>query len=111
MIFGAKEALMSEIVSSTDFQSKVIESDKPVLVDFFAVWCGPCKRIGPVLDEVAKEQAEKVKVVKVDIDQSPEIASRYGVMSVPTLILFKDGQVKNQMIGAQPKAQILALLS
>ncbi len=102
---------MSETVSSADFQSKVIDADMPVLVDFFAVWCGPCKRIAPVLEEVAQEVAGRVKVCKVDIDQSPEIASRYGVMSVPTLILFEKGQVKNQMIGAQPKAQILAMIS
>lgn len=102
---------MSEAVTSADFQSKVLESDVPVLVDFFATWCGPCRMLAPVLEEVATEVAGKVKVVKLDIDQSPDIAQRYGVMSVPTLIVFENGQVKRQTVGAQPKQNVLALLA
>lgn len=102
---------MSEVVASADFQSKVLESETPVLVDFFATWCGPCRMLAPVLEEVATEMEGKVKVYKLDIDRSPDIAQRYGVMSVPTLILFEGGQVKRQMVGAQPKQNVLALLS
>ena len=102
---------MSEVVSSADFQSKVLDAQGPVLVDFFATWCGPCKMLAPTLDEVSKEMAGKAAVYKLDIDQSPEIAQRYGVMSVPTLIAFEGGQVKRQAVGVQPKQNILAMLS
>ena len=102
---------MSEIISSADFQAKVLEADKPVLVDFFATWCGPCRMVGPVIDEVAAEMADSVLVYKVDIDQSPDVAARYGVTSVPTLAVFEGGSVKKQTVGAQPKQNIIALLS
>ena len=101
---------MSEIVSSADFQSKVLEAQGPVLVDFFATWCGPCRMVAPVLEEVAEEMAGKVTIVKVDIDQSPDVARRYGIMSVPTLTLFENGEVVRQVIGAQPKQDILQLI-
>ena len=101
---------MSEIVSSADFQSKVLEAQGPVLVDFFATWCGPCRMVAPVLEEVAEEMAGKVTIVKVDIDQSPDVARRYGIMSVPTLTLFENGEVVRQAIGAQPKQDILQLI-
>ncbi|MCI8340400.1 MAG: thioredoxin [Eggerthellaceae bacterium] len=101
---------MSEVISSADFQSKVLDADKPVLVDFFATWCGPCRMLAPVLEEVAAEVAGRAYVYKVDIDQSPDLAGRYGVSSVPTLIAFENGQVKKQTLGAQPKQNLLAML-
>ncbi|CAK7054265.1 MAG: Thioredoxin [Paraeggerthella hongkongensis] len=101
---------MSEVISSADFQSKVLDAQGPVLVDFFATWCGPCKMLAPTLDEVSSEVAGKAAVYKVDIDQSPDVAQRYGVMSVPTLVVFENGQVKQQAVGVQPKQNILAML-
>lgn len=101
---------MSEVVSSADFQSKVLEAQGPVLVDFFATWCGPCRMVAPVLEEIAAEKAGELTVYKVDIDQSPEVAARYGVMSVPTLMVFNGGQAVSRMVGAQPKQNILAML-
>lgn len=100
---------MSEQVTSSDFQSKVLESEKPVLVDFFATWCGPCKRLAPTIDEVSKEVEGKAKVYKLDIDQAQDIAAKYRVSSVPTLILFKDGQPAKKTVGAQPKAAIMSM--
>lgn len=102
---------MSEVVSSSDFQSKVLDAKGPVLVDFFATWCGPCRMLAPTIDEVATEVAGKASVYKLDIDQSPDIAQRYGVMSVPTLIVFENGQVKQQAVGAQPKQNLLSMLA
>lgn len=100
---------MSEQVSSAEFQEKVLNASQPVLVDFFATWCGPCRMMGPVIDEVANEMAGKAKVYQLDIDKNPDIAQQFSVMSVPTFIVFENGQVKHQTIGAQPKANILAL--
>lgn len=101
---------MSKIISSAEFQSEVEQSDVPVLVDFFATWCGPCKMLAPVLEEVAVEAAGRAKIVKVDIDASPDLAQRFGVMSVPTLMVFRGGQVANQAVGVQPKPALRALL-
>lgn len=101
---------MAKAISSSEFQSEVLESDVPVLVDFFATWCGPCKMVAPILDEVAEEVAGKAKVYKVDVDQSPDLAQRYSIMSVPTMIVFENGQIKKTSMGAQPKQGLLALL-
>lgn len=101
---------MAKVISSEEFSSEVLRATEPVLVDFFATWCGPCKMLAPVLEEVAQEMQGKANVVKVDVDASPDIAANYGVMSVPTVILFKDGKVVRQLVGAQPKANLLALL-
>lgn len=100
---------MSEIISSNDFQAKVLDADKPVLVDFFATWCGPCKRLAPTIDEIAAEMDGKAYVYKVDIDQSQDIAAKYRVSSVPTIILFKDGEPAKKTIGAQPKAALMSI--
>ena len=101
---------MSEVGSSSDFPSQVLDAQGPVLVDFFATWCGPCKMLAPTLDEVAAETAGKAAVYKLDIDQSPDIAQKYGVMSVPTLMVFENGQVKTQAVGVQPKQHILSMI-
>lgn len=101
---------MAQVISSQEFEEKVLKAQGPVLVDFFATWCGPCKMLAPVIDEVAGEVAGKVAVYKVDIDQSLDIAQRYGIMSVPTLMVFEGGKVKKSALGAQPKASVLALL-
>lgn len=102
---------MAEVIKSADeFEAKVLKAQGPVLVDFFATWCGPCRMVAPVIDEIAAEKAGEVSVYKVDIDQSPDLAFKYQVSSVPTLIVFEDGQVKNERLGAQPKQNILAML-
>ena len=101
---------MAQVITSQEFDSKVLQANAPVLVDFFATWCGPCKMLAPVLDEVANEVAGKAAVYKVDIDQSLDLAQRYGIMSVPTLMVFEGGQVKRTAMGAQPKANVLAML-
>ena len=101
---------MSQIISSSQFASEVEAADVPVLVDFFATWCGPCKMLAPTLDQVAAEVAGRAKVVKVDIDASPDLAQRFGVMSVPTLAVFKGGKLVNQAVGVQPKQNILSMI-
>lgn len=101
---------MAEQINVTNFDEKVLQADKPVLVDFFATWCGPCKMMAPVIDEVATELAGQVDVYKLDVDENPEIAQRYSVMSIPTLVVFENGEVKNQTMGAQPKQALLELL-
>ena len=100
------------IVNSTDsnFEQDVAQSDVPVLVDFCAAWCGPCKAIAPVLEELADDYAGKVKVVKVDVDENPETASRFGIRSIPTLMVFKGGEKVDMVMGLQPKADLAALL-
>ena len=94
---------MSQVVTDADFDSSVLKSEIPVLVDFFAEWCGPCKMLSPIVDELASEYEGKVLVVKLDVDASQAIAEKYSVMSIPTLIMFKDGEEVNRMQGAQPK--------
>ncbi len=100
---------MSAPVNVTDstFSDTVIHSDKPVLVDFWATWCGPCKMVAPVLEEIAAEHADKLTVAKLDIDQNPATARDYRVMSIPTLLLFRNGEAVKQIVGAKPKAALL----
>ena len=97
-------------IHNHNFHEEVINSEKPVLVDFWASWCGPCRMVGPILDEIAAEHPE-YKVVKINIDEEPELASRYRVISIPTLLVMKDGQVVQQSVGARPKNQILAMMN
>ena len=96
-------------VNKDNFQEVVLNSDKPVLVDFWASWCGPCRMVAPVLEEIANERSD-VKICKINVDEEPELAGRYNVMSIPTLLVVKEGQVVNQAVGARPKIQILSLL-
>ena len=98
------------VLSSSNFASEVLEATQPVLVDFFATWCGPCKILSPVVEEIAAERAGTLKVCKLDIDTATDLATQYRIMSVPTLLLFKDGQVVKQLVGAQPKPAILAAI-
>ena len=93
-------------VTDNSFQSEVIESDVPVLVDFWAPWCGPCRRVSPIVEEIAAEKGEALKVVKLNIDDNQQTAVKFNVMSIPTLMLFKHGELKKTVIGAYPKAKL-----
>ena len=97
-------------INDSNFKSEVTDSAMPVLVDFWAPWCGPCRMIAPILEELAKEYDGKVKVVKINVDDSPNTASEYGIRSIPTLILFKDGKVFEQTVGAQSKENLKQLV-
>ena len=96
-------------IGQKNFNEEVLHSDKPVLLDFWASWCGPCRMVGPILDEIAEER-EDIKVCKINIDENPELANRFAIMTIPTLMVLQDGQVINKASGARPKDAILALL-
>ena len=98
-------------ITTAEFQAEVLDSDIPVIVDFSAVWCQPCKRLEPIVDELAGEWAGKVKFVKVDVDTNPEIGGQFGVMGVPTLLMIKGGEAKDRLVGLQNKQKIVGTFS
>ena len=104
--------MSDKIVHTTDgnFDADVLQNDKPVLIDFWAEWCGPCKMIAPILDEAADEYADKLQVVKLNIDENPNIAQKFGIRSIPTLMIFKDGAPQAQKLGAMSKSQLTEFL-
>lgn len=96
-------------INADNFHEEVLNSDKPVLIDFWASWCGPCRMIAPIVEEIAAERSD-IKVAKINVDEEPSLASQFGVMSIPTLVVMKNGEIVNQAVGVRPKAQILQLL-
>ena len=97
-------------ITNENFESEVLKADKPVLVDFWAEWCGPCKMIAPILEQVAEEYKDRLTLVKLDVEENQNIAMQYAVRSIPTLMLFKGGQVLDQVVGFHPKGELLQLL-
>lgn len=98
-------------MTDANFEQEVLKSDKPVLIDFWAVWCGPCKMVAPVVEEIANEFNGKLKVGKLDVDSNPEVSMKFGIRSIPTLMVFKGGKVVEQIIGAVPKRNLLDKLT
>ena len=102
---------MAELkITAANFENEVLRSDKPVLLDFYADWCGPCKMLSPILHELAEEKSGTLKVGKVNVDEQPDLAAEFGVMSIPTLLLFENGKLVRQAVGARPKSGVLELL-
>ena len=101
----------TKTVTDATFDVDVLKSDKPVIVDYWAEWCGPCRMVAPVLEEIAQEHGDKINVVKINIDENPEVAQRYSILQIPTMNVFSGGEVVKQIIGAKPKAALLRELS
>lgn len=99
---------MSKIIEGTDdsFQKEVLDSEVPVLVDFWAPWCGPCKMLAPTLEEISEENSGRIKIVKINVDDNQELAAKFGIRSIPTMIIFNKGELKNQIVGSLPKQEI-----
>ncbi|GGC45413.1 thioredoxin [Chelatococcus reniformis] len=93
-------------VTDTSFEADVLKAAEPVVVDFWAEWCGPCRMIGPALEEISKELGDKVKIVKLNVDENPGVAAQFGIRSIPTLMIFKDGKLASQKVGAAPKGDL-----
>ena len=102
---------MVEHLTDSNFAEKVLKSEKPVLVDFFAIWCGPCKMLAPIIEQLNEEIGEKVNVYKVDVDECPQSASQYGIMSIPTIIAFKNGEAVNKSVGLVQKEKLMDIIN
>ncbi|HTS98606.1 MAG TPA: thioredoxin [Streptosporangiaceae bacterium] len=98
-------------VTDASFEADVLKNDKPVVVDYWAEWCGPCRQVSPVLEEIASEHADKIDVVKLNVDENPLTSQRYGILNIPTLSVFKDGEVVKEIVGARPKSALLRELA
>jgi thioredoxin 1 len=101
----------TKVVTDQTFEMEVLQNDKPVIVDYWAEWCGPCRMVAPVLEEIANEYGEKIDVVKLNIDENPAASQRYEIMAIPTMSVFKGGQVVKQIVGAKPKSALLRELA
>ncbi len=98
-------------ISSENYEKEVLQSDKPVIIDFYADWCGPCRAMSPIIDEIAEEKADTIKVGKVNVDENQDLAMEYGVMSIPTIVILKNGKVENTFVGVRNKSEILNAIS
>jgi thioredoxin len=101
----------TKVVTDATFDTEVLQNSKPVVVDYWAEWCGPCRMVSPVLEEIASEHGDKIDVVKLNIDENPTISQRYQIMAIPTMSVFQDGKVVKQIVGAKPKAALLRELA
>jgi thioredoxin 1 len=97
---------MTEAITTSQFDAEVLSSEAPVIVDFWAEWCGPCRAVSPILEQIAEERADELRVVKVNVDEEPELQQRYGILSIPTILLFKGGEPTAAAVGAQPKRML-----